>query len=73
MDGVENILKEDEFSVDTADTPKEDVEQWECFKGAIKKGKVYLLGGKKRWAHKRVNETRQKTINKTFAEYKQHA
>ena len=32
---------------------------------------MYLLGGKKRWAHKRVDETRQKTINKTYAEYKQ--
>ena len=32
MDGVENVLKEDEFSADTADTPKEDVEQWECLR-----------------------------------------
>ena len=39
------------FFGDTADTPKEGIEQHrkrECLKGVIGKGKVYLLGGRQK-------------------------
>ena len=51
MVDVENTLNDDEFFGDTADTPKEGIEQHrkrECLKGVIGKGKVYLLGGKQK-------------------------
>ena len=56
------------------DTPKEDVEQHrkqECLKGAISKGKVYLLEGNKQWAQERIDKSSDKTINLAYTEYKQ--
>ena len=58
------------FFGDTADTPKEGIEQHrkrECLKGVIGKGKVYLLGGRQKWTHEGVD----KAISKTYAEFKQ--
>ena len=49
---VGNILDNDDFFEDTIDTPKERVDQHrkqECLKGAISKGKAYLLGRKQKW------------------------
>ena len=69
MINVENILNDDEFFGDIIDTPKKGIEQhkkWECLKGAIDKGK---LGHK--WTYGRVDKTSDKTINKTYVEYKQ--
>ena len=42
------------------------------FKGCIKEGKVYLLGGKKQRTLERVDKASDRTINKIYAEYKQH-
>ena len=39
-------------------------------KGAISKGKVYLLGGKQKWKQERVDKACDETINKTYAEHK---
>ena len=72
MADVRSILDEDKFFADTADTPKESVEQHkkpECLKGAINKDKV--LGDKKQWTHEEVDKANYKTIDKTYAEYKQ--
>ena len=49
---VANTLDTDEFFEDTVDTQKERVDQHrkqECLKGAISKGKAYLLGQKQKW------------------------
>lgn len=49
MIDVENILNNDELFGDTVDTPKKGTEQHrkrDCLKGAISKGKAYLLGRK---------------------------
>ena len=73
MADVGNILKDDDFFGDIVDTPKEGVEQHkkrEELKSVISKGKVYLLGSK--WTHEKVNKASDETINKTYAEYKQH-
>ena len=72
MADVENILNDDDFFGDTVDTPKEDTEQHgkrECFKSVISKGKAYLLGSK--WTQEKVDKATNKTINKTYAAYKQ--
>ena len=72
MSDVENILNDEEFFGDTVNTPKEGVEQHkkrECLKSAISKGKV--LDGKKQWTRERVDKASDRTINKTYAEYKQ--
>ena len=72
MGDVENILNDDNFFGDSADTSKEGIEQQkkrECLKSVIDSGKAYLLGRK--WTHKRVDKTSAETINKTYAEYKQ--
>ena len=72
MTDFENISNDDNFLRDTADTPKEGIEQHkkrEELKSAIDKGKVHLLGSK--WTHKRVDKASDETINKTYAEYKQ--
>ena len=63
---VKSILNDDEFFGDTVDTPKEGVEQHrkrECLKGAISKGKAYLLRGKQKWTQGKVNKARDETIN----------
>ena len=72
MAHVENILNDDDFFRDTADTPKKGIEQHknrECLKSAIGSGKAYLLGSK--WTHEKVDKASDETINKTYAEYKQ--
>ena len=72
MTDVENILNDDDFFRDVLDTPKEGTEQYkkqECLKSVIGRGKVHLLEGK--WTQKKVDKARDKTINKTYAEYKQ--
>ena len=69
MADFKNILNDDDFFGDTADTPKEGTEQHrkrECLKS---KGKAYLLGSK--WTEEKVDKASDKTINKTYAEYKQ--
>ena len=75
MADVESILTDDEFFGDTVDTPKEGTEQHKkrkYLKSAIGNGKPYLLGGKKRWTHEKIDKSNDKTINKTHVEYKQH-
>ena len=72
MADVGNIVNDNDFSGDIVDTPKEGMEQHkkrECLKSVIDRGKVHLLGHK--WAHERVDKVSDKTINKTYAEYKQ--
>ena len=72
MTNVKNILNDDEFFGDTADTPKDGIEQHkkqECLKSAISKGKSHLLGGK--WTQEKVDKASYKTIKKTYTEYKQ--
>ena len=56
------------FFGDTVETPKEGAEQHrkrECLKGAISKGKMYLLGGKQKWTQEKVDKGSDETINKT--------
>ena len=72
MDDVENMLNDDDFFGDTADTPKESVEQHrkrECLKSVISTSKAYLLGSK--WTQEKVDKARDETINRTYTEYKQ--
>ena len=72
MDGVENILNDDDFFGGAVDTPKESIEQHtkrECLKSVIDKGKAHLLGYK--WTHGRVEKASDETISKKYAEYKQ--
>ena len=72
MADVKNILNDDDFFRDI-DTPKEGIEQHkkpECLKSVIDKGKAHLLGSK--WTHGRVDKASDETINKKYAEYKQH-
>ena len=72
MADVGNILNDDDFFGDTVDTPKEGIEQHrkrECLKSVISKCKAYLLGSK--WTQEKVDKASDKTINKTYAEYKQ--
>ena len=60
---------DDDFLGDVVDTPKEGIEQHrkrEELKGAIDKGKPYLLGSK--WMHERVDKGSDETINKKHAE-----
>ena len=71
MVDVENILNDDDFFGDTVDTPQECIEQHrkrECLKSVIGKGKAYLLESE--WTQK-VYKNSDKTINKTYAAYKQ--
>ena len=70
MADVGNILNNNEFFNDVVDTPKEGTEQHkkrEELKSIIDKG---MLGHK--WSHERVEKAIDETINKTYAEYKQH-
>ena len=72
MADVENILNDDDFFGDSVDTPKEGIEQHrkrEGLKIIIIKGRAYLLGSK--WTQGKVDKASDKTINKTYAEYKQ--
>ena len=72
MADVGDILNDDEFFGDVVDKPKEGIGQHkkrEELRSVIDKGKVYLLGNK--WMHKRVGKASDKTINKTYAEYRQ--
>ena len=73
MASVENILNDDDFFGDIVDTPKGGIEQHkkrECLKSIKEKGKTHLLWRK--WTHERVDKANDETINKTYAEYKQH-
>ena len=57
MADVENMLNDDDFFGDTADTPKEGIEQHrkrECLKSVISKGKSYLLASK--WTQEKVDK-----------------
>ena len=70
MADVGDILNDDDFLGDTADTPKEGIEQHkkrEELKCVMDKGKGYLLGSK--WTHERVDKASDETINKKYAEY----
>ena len=70
MADVGNILNNNEFFNDVVDTLKEGTEQHkkrEELKSIIDKG---MLGHK--WSHERVEKASDETINKTYAEYKQH-
>ena len=70
MADVGNILNNNEFFNDVVDTPKEGTEEHkkrEELKSIIDKG---MLGHK--WSHERVEKASDETINKTYAEYKQH-
>ena len=72
MNGVGDILNDNEFFGDIADTPKEGIEQHkkgECLKNVIDRGKAYLLGSK--WTHEKVDKASDETINKTYAKYRQ--
>ena len=65
-----DILNNDNFLGDPADTPKEGTEQdgkRECLKSHIDRGK---LGHK--WTHESVDKASDEVINKMYAEYKQH-
>ena len=67
------MLNDDDFFGYSVDTPKEGIEQHrkrECLKSVISKGKVYLLGRK--GTQEQVDKASNETINKTYAEYKQH-
>ena len=73
MASVENILNDDDFFGDIVDTPKGGIEQHkkrECLKSIKEKGKTHLLWRK--WTHERVDKANDESINKTYAEYKQH-
>ena len=71
MTVVKDILNDDDFLLgDAVDTPKEGIEQHKkrkCLKGAIDKGKGYLLGSK--WTHEKVDKASDETINKKYTEY----
>ena len=72
MADVGDVLNDDKFFGEIADTPKECIEQHkkqECLKSFIDKGKAHLLGHK--WTHEKLNKASDETINKTYAEYKQ--
>ena len=72
MADVGDILNDDDFFGDVVDTPKEGIVQYrkrDELKSVISMGKVHLLGHK--WTYRRVNKASDKTINKTYAEYKQ--
>ena len=69
MADVGDILNDDDFLGDTADTPKEGIEQHkkrEELKSLIERCK---LGHK--WTHERVDKASDEIINKKYVEYKQ--
>ena len=60
------------FFGDIIDTPKEGIEQHkkrEYLNSVTDKGKAHLLGYK--WTQERVDKASDKSINKTYTEYKQ--
>ena len=72
MADVGDILNDGEFFGDLADTPKEGIEQHkkrEELKSVIDKSKAHLLGYK--WTHEKLEKASDKTINKTYTEYRQ--
>ena len=67
-----DMLHDDEFFGDVFGTPKEGTEQHkkrEELKCVIDQDKVHLLGNKS--TYERVDKASDKTINKTYAEYRQ--
>ena len=68
-------LNNDELFIDTTDTPKEVIEEHakkkkKCLKGALRIGKGYLLGIKKKWTQKTVSTASYGTINKLYTKYR---
>ena len=71
MTRIETILNDDDFFGDTVDTSKEGTIEYrkrECLKIVIGSGKAHLLWRK--WTHEKADKASDKTINKTYAEYK---
>ena len=71
MADVGDLFDDDVFG-DIIDTPKEGIEQHkkrEYLYSVIDKGKAHLLGYK--WTQEKVDKASNKTINKTYTEYKQ--
>ena len=69
MADVENILNNDDFFGDTADTPQESIMQHrkrERLNSVTSKDKAYLLGSK--WTQEKVDKISDETINKTYIE-----
>ena len=63
---------DDNFFGDIVDKPKDSFEQYkkrECLKNVIDKGKGHLLG---KWTHERMDKVSDETMNKKYAEHKQH-
>ena len=76
MADVGDILNDNDFFGDVADTPKINIKKRidqhkkrEELKSVIDKGKAHLLGHK--WTRERVEKASDKIINKTYADYKQ--
>ena len=44
----------------------------EWVKDVISKRKAYLLSGKKQWTYEKIDKSRDETINKIYAQCKQH-
>ena len=68
MADVGDILNDDELFGDVVDTPEKGIEQdknREELKSAIDRGKLY------KWTHETVDKASDKTIRKTYAEYRQ--
>ena len=68
MADVGNILNDDDLFGDTVDTLKEGIgqhEKRECLKGAISKGKAYLLVSK--WTEEKVEKASDDIINRKYA------
>ena len=69
MTDIGNILNDDDFFGDIADTLNEGIGQHrkpECLKSVIDKDKANLLGSK--WTQERVDRASNEAINKTYAE-----
>ena len=67
-DDVGNILNDNEFFGDIADTPKEGSKQYkkrEYLKSSKDKGKLH------KWMHERVNKASDETINRAYVAHRQ--
>ena len=72
MANVGDILSNNDFFGDVADTPKEKIEQHKNqkeLKSVIDKDNAHLLGQK--WTHGRVDKASDDIINKRYVEYRQ--
>ena len=71
MANVGDILSNNDFFGDVADTPKAKIEQHKNqkeLKSVIDKDNAHLLGQK--WTHGRVNKASDDIINKRYVEYR---